>query len=376
MRIACLATSSVPSRTANSIQVMKVCHALASLGHRVRLLVPGRDPGRDWADIARHYGLCTPFEVRWVGRFRGLRNYDFCVRAVHLARRWGADLFYVWPYPAAALAARMRYATVLEVHDCPRGRLGPIWMRAFLRAGGARRLLVTTETLRAWLEGAYGVSLQSPFAIVAPNGVELERYEGLPPPAGARARLGMSQGFTACYTGHLYAGRGIGLILELARRNPGIHFLVAGGEPTAVGAWRRQLIQGEVGNVQLLGFVPNEQLPLIQAAGDVLLMPHERQVLDSGGGDIAELTSPMKMFEYLASGRPILASDLPILREVLNEGNAVLLPPEDVEAWNAALVGLVKDDQRRAALGEHARRDARRYTWTERARKALEALGV
>jgi glycosyltransferase involved in cell wall biosynthesis len=84
----------------------------------------------------------------------------------------------------------------------------------------------------------------------------------------------------------------------------------------------------------------------------------------------------MKVFEYLAAGRPILSSDLPVLREVLTESNAVLLPPEDVEAWDRALQALVADSSRRAALGAQARRDAERFTTLERARKALEGLEV
>ncbi len=123
-----------------------------------------------------------------------------------------------------------------------------------------------------------------------------------------------------------------------------------------------------------MGFVPNSQLPLIQAACDVLMMPHERRVSASGGGDIARFTSPMKMFEYLASGRAIIASDLPVLREVLNENNAVLIAPEDIDAWNGTLRVLEIHENRRHALGDQARIDAAKYTWVERARRALEDL--
>jgi glycosyltransferase involved in cell wall biosynthesis len=96
--------------------------------------------------------------------------------------------------------------------------------------------------------------------------------------------------------------------------------------------------------------------------------------MDSGGGDIAEWASPMKVFEYLASGRAILASDLPVLREVLSEDNSVLAPPEDAAAWNQALRSLAVDSRRREALGVRARADAARRSWEERARRALAGL--
>jgi glycosyltransferase involved in cell wall biosynthesis len=184
----------------------------------------------------------------------------------------------------------------------------------------------------------------------------------------------MEQAFTAGYTGHLYPGRGIDLLVELARRNPKMRFIWAGGEAVAIRLWNKRLSNAGVNNVRLMGFVPNTQLPLIQAACDVLMMPHERRVSASGGGDIARFTSPMKMFEYLATGRAILASDLPVLREVLNKDNAVLIAPEDIDAWNGALRVLEVNEDKRRALGNQARKDAEKYTWVERARRTLEGI--
>ena len=71
MKIACVSTSQVPSSTANSIQLMKVCHALATCsatashpGHQLCLWVPGQ-AATPWEKLADHYGLAQPFEMRW-----------------------------------------------------------------------------------------------------------------------------------------------------------------------------------------------------------------------------------------------------------------------------------------------------------------------
>jgi glycosyltransferase involved in cell wall biosynthesis len=375
MRIACIATSRVPSRTANSIQVMKVCHALAGLGHTVRLWLPGDGPSASWEDLAKHYGVRARFDITWLSARRGLHHYEFSLNAFRRGRAWEAELFYVWPYPAAAIAAQVGRPTVLEIHDRPRGVLGPSWVRLFLRGKGARRLLVTTEALLHWLRARYRLPAAEPFALVAPNGVDPEPYESLPSPREARAALAIPEIFTAVYTGHLYAGRGVDLILVLAKRNPSMQFLVAGGEPEPVREWQSKAASADLANVRFLGFIPNEDLPVVQAAGEVLLLPHARRVLDSGGGDIASWTSPMKVFEYLASGRAILASDLPVLREVLNEENAWLVPPEDAASWSSALRGLAADPRRREALAARAKADSLRHTWEARARRALAGLG-
>jgi len=376
LRIACIAAAKVPSRTANSIEVMKVCHALRELGHVVRLWAPGRGVGPAWASLQEHYGLRQSFDVRWIPGASFLRRYDFSVLALAHARRWQADLYYVWPLQAAALAAQLGLPTVLEVHDRPTGRMGPALLRAFLRGRGARRMVVTTQALRAWLAAEYGAPFEAPFVIHGPNGVELERYRDLPKPDEARRMLGLPDRFTAGYTGHLYAGRGAELMAELARRNPQIQFLWAGGEPAAVEAWKSRLSAARIDNVTLLGFVPNERLPLVQAASDVLLMPYERRIAVSGGGDTSAFASPMKAFEYLAAGRAILSSDLPVIREVLNAANAVLLPAEDAAAWDVALKEVAADPAGRESLGAQARRDALQYTWEQRARRTLEGLEV
>ena len=374
MRIALISASKVPSRTANSIEVMKVCQAFIDLGHEIHLWLPGPEPKMIWSELKEFYGIRDSFPISWLTSFRVLRRYDFSLRAVLKAGAWDPSLCYVWPLQAAAIASSLGLPTALEVHDRPQGRLGPILFRRFLEGRGAIRALPITEAMREWLSDAYQVDLQPPFALVAPMGVDLEQYHNLPDPENAREKLGLAKGFTAGYAGHLYAGRGIDMLEDLAYRNPDVHYLWVGGEPEAVEVWRSRLQQAGLQNVQLLGFVPNERLPLVQAACDVLLMPYERKISVSGGGDTAQFASPMKQFEYLASGRAILASDLPVFREILNEGNAVLLPPEDVAAWDQALKQLIADDSRRNTLAEIARKDAAQYDWRERARRLLEGL--
>jgi len=374
MRIACISASQVPSRAANSIQVMKVCQALIDLGHEISLWVPGNTPEEDWDTLLAHYGLRDTFPIHWLTAPLRLRRYDFALRAVQQAHYWEAELFYVWPYQVAALASNLGRPTVLEMHDRPMGRLGPTLFRAFLKGSGALRILPTTRVLAGMLEEQFQTTFPPGFVSISPNGVDLSRYADFPSAQKLRAELGLRESLTVGYTGHLYAGRGMEMVVALAGRNPDVEFLVAGGEPNDVDRWQAVIAAENIRNVFLLGFVPNQRLPGIQGACDILIMPHARQVRDSSGTDIAAVTNPMKSFEYLAAGRAIMASDLPILHEVLHDGNAVFLPPEDVDNWDAALKALLKDPERREALGRRAKEDARQYTWLERERRALEDL--
>lgn len=374
MRIALFSTARVPSRTANSIQVLKVCQAFQDLGHMVRLWLPGTEPRVDWAELAAWYGVRGPVEIKWCSAARPLRRYDYALRAVAQAERWGADVYYAWPLQVAALTSQRGLTTALEVHDRPQGHLGPLLMRLFLRGRGAKRLLPITEAMRARLEEDYRIPARPGLVEIAPMGVDLERYRDLPDPGRARRDLGWPEAFTVGYTGHLYSGRGIDLILQLASLKPQVRFVLAGGEPPDVQRWADEAQRLGLRNVAFLGFVDNARLPGIQAACNVLAMPYEQKIAVSGGGDTAAVASPMKVFEYLASGRPMMASDLPVFREVLTDRNAVLLPPGDVAAWEAALSELQTSAARRQALGDQARSDAARYSWVERARRSLEGL--
>lgn len=379
MKIALIAPTYLPARRANTIQVMKMAQAFVGLGHNVRVYSPGFSPRKvAWGELAQQYGLEHPFEVEWLAARARLRRYDYAIRSVREARRWGTHIIYTRLPQAAAFASLIGVNTVYEVHDFPPGRMSTLLLRLFLRGRGKRRLVVITQALRNDLAAELGKPSSPPFTLVAPDGVDVERFADLPDPQVARnslsSRHGWQLGFTAGYTGHFYPGRGVRLMLELANRLPAVTFLLVGGEAKDVERLRAEVESRRLENVILTGFIPNADLPGYQAACDLLLMPYQNQVEASSGGDIGRYLSPMKMFEYLACGRAILASNLPVLREVLNPSNAVLLPPDDIEAWIGAMQSLQIDPGQRVALGTQAREDAAQYTWQVRAARILDGL--
>jgi glycosyltransferase involved in cell wall biosynthesis len=375
MKIALVAPTHLPARRANTLQVMKMAQAFTCLGHSVQVCVPGRPPAPvTWEEMAHLYGLRQRFPVTWLPALPALRRYDYGLRAVGWARGWRSDLLYTRLPQAAAIASVLGMASILESHDFPPAGIGVWLFRGFLKGRGARRLVAITHSLANDLRGKLGAP-EAPFTVVAPDGVDLERYAGLPDAPEARGELGMAPGgFTAGYTGHLYAGRGVELILELAKRLPQVSFLLAGGEPGEVQRVEETVRSAGLENVMLVGFQPNAVLPRYHAACDLFLMPYQRRVAASSGGDIARYLSPMKLFEYMACGRPILCSDLPVLREVLTPEKAILLPPDDVEAWVAAIQALQADSGRRAMIGEALRQEASRYTWEGRAENILKEV--
>ncbi|MFN3491929.1 MAG: glycosyltransferase, partial [Anaerolineales bacterium] len=128
----------------------------------------------------------------------------------------------------------------------------------------------------------------------------------------------------------------------------------------------------------MTGFVKHDVIHLYQAASDILLMPYSSSISASSGQDIAEVINPMKMFEYMASGRAIVSADLPSIREVLNEGNCVFVETGNWELvignWKAEIEKLLADESLRVKLGSQARKDVESFSWVKREEKILERL--
>jgi glycosyltransferase involved in cell wall biosynthesis len=253
-------------------------------------------------------------------------------------------------------------------------------------------LAVITHALQRALEGQFR-GLSEVDTVIAPNGVDLERFINLPEPAAARAQLSLPPATTVVCTGHLYAGRGGDLFLSLAACFPSASFVWVGGRPEDVAAFQAKARRykppagtetstspshtsqsSSLTNITFTGFVPNQRLPLYQAAADILLMPYARQITGSSGGNSSDICSPMKLFEYLAAGRAILSADLPVLHEILTRENAQFAPPEDEIAWASALSRLLSDSALRQQLAAQAHRDVQQYSWRTREQHCLEGL--
>jgi glycosyltransferase involved in cell wall biosynthesis len=371
MKLACISASRIPSTTANSMQVMKACQAISQLGHEVYLFLPGQRPDNN-IDLTPYYGLKTQFPIEWLPSRSGLHRYDFVFHAVWKARSLKVDTTYVWLLQAGVFSLLAHLPVILELHGPPEGKFGPLLFKLFQRIPGIKRLLPITHALANQIQARFDFNVSDAMlARISPNGVDLERYSDLPEPSVARQILGLPPLLTAGYTGHLYPGRGMNLLMELAMRFPQISFLWVGGQPADVNKWRENLITNNIKNVTITGFIQNSQLPLYQAAADILLMPYEKVITGSSGGNSTSYASPMKMFEYMAARRTIISSDLPVIQEVLNSTNAWLCPPDDIDSWSQAIGSLITDTEKRLVLAEQAWQDVQQYTWIERARNAL-----
>jgi glycosyltransferase involved in cell wall biosynthesis len=367
MRIHHLSAATVPSDTANSIQVMRMSAALAALGHEVTLFCRPGEPATNPYD---YYAVPRSFTIvpqRWpAARMVGSACYAHRVLRAVRARE-APDLFYGRHLPSILLARRLGVPRVAEVHEPPATVLHRAVERALLRSPALDRLVTNTEALRAEYLRLYPF-LDPARVVAAPNGAE--PCLGVPAALPIHGRTGAPR---VGYVGHLYPGKGLELIVRLAREMPQVDFHVFGGTAHDAEHWRGA---GPPSNLLLHAHLRPCEVPQALAAFPIALAPYQYRVAVSGGnGDAARWMSPLKLFEYMAQGKAIVASDLPVLREVLRDGiTSILCRPDDAPAWCAAIQRLVDDPALARALGERARSAVlERYTWTHRAYLVLGA---
>ena len=373
MNITLISTSTIPSQKANSIQVMMACQGLAELGHNLKLLVPGGEiPPFD--SLRSSYGLhCEPFNIEAIPCNPRLKRLDFAIRTVRRAKQNRADLVYTWTIQAAVFASLAGFPVVYEMHDLPSGRFGKRWFGAFVQCKKPKRVVFITKALMERVLQQFP-ALSTSDCVIAPNGFSVQDYQDLPDVASAKRAMGFDAGLLASCSGHLYRGRGVELFLALAEAMPEISFCWFGGDPSEVERRTAEVAARGLENVRFTGFIEKSKLPLAQAASDILLMPYGREIAGSSGGNSAAICSPMKLFEYLAAGRPIISSDLPVFHEVLDESSAIFCEPDKLEDWVAALRRLQNDPQTAAEFSAAARERSAGFSWVERQRKIMKGM--
>jgi glycosyltransferase involved in cell wall biosynthesis len=381
-RIWYVADARLPAKAANTVQIVKMSAAFGSCGTDTTLWARALETD-DPRALGEYYGAPATFRAsrmpRWLpGQSRRDRwSVPFSLSALLHARRRRADfdLLYTRVPLLTLLAARSGLPVALEAHrllpeDGPVSR----WLEHALRrqsVGPAfRGLIAISAVLGAWYQDR---GFAPGKCLVAHDGVDLERFDPPQDRARARAHVGWPDDRPIVgYCGHLYRGRGTEELLACAARLPHLRFMFVGGVDPELGAYRQAAERSRLDNVRFTGFVPNSQLAPYLFAADVLAMPYTRQTAS------AQYMSPMKMFEYMAAGRPIVASRFPSVGEVLQDRvNAILVEPEDVKELAAALDDATGAGAGAAALlGQRARRDVQACTWVRRAERILAFLGT
>lgn len=376
MEILYLSNSRLPSRAANSIHTMRMAQALAQLGHSVTLVARRGDDSTQ--AVEDFYGVTAPFQIELLAvpdnRSASVVYSAKAARLLKSARR--TDLVLGRSAQGVLAALWLGFPCVYEVHAPPES-----WARRWLevqilRSPRLLRLVLITDALRSeyfrlfpWLERGEVSWLVAHDACDPPSGF-------VPSTLAQRNWPGRPNAPQIGYVGHLYQGKGVEVVVQLAERMPEVDFHLVGGTESDIAGWKQRT---QLANIIFHGFVSPAEIFRFHARLDILLLPAQRRVAVHGGsGDISRWMSPLKLFEYMATGKPIIASALPVLQEILRDGdNCLLAAPDEIDAWVIAVQRLLADHALAARLGATAHMEWQAmYTWQRRAERIVAGLLV
>lgn len=349
----------MPTEKAHGIQIMKTCEAFALLGHDVELVVTNRKTDIP-EDPFSYYGLKTRFPIHRLpvldttmyGRMGFLiESVTFACAVRYYLRNKTYDVLYSRDENILAL---QRNQFVWESHT---GAWNSV-ARSVVRH--AKKIIVISQGLKDFYikKGVPAGNL-----VVAHDGIDFDQFAYPQPKEQARTRLGLPQDKrVAMYVGRLDGWKGTDTLLEASKLLPSHTVLaVIGGEPAQI-----VLLSHRYPGVRFLGFRPYRELSDNMVAADVLVLPN------TGKDEISvKFTSPLKLFAYMISGIPIVASDLPSIREVVDEHSAILVSPDNAETLASGIVRALEENGTRAV---RASARVKEYSWNHRAEHIVIAL--
>lgn len=384
MRITYVTHTRFPVQKAHGKQIAEVCSALARLGHRVTLVCPNvsnaiRVDAFTYFDIPKNFQIeklkHTDATLQWwvpgILHFAvNMRRYRRALRRYLKTHR--SDLLYTRLPSLVPVLAATGQPVYLELHTLPKRGT-----KKFAKiCGRSTRLICLTDLMRRALISR-GVDARK--VIVEPDGVDLSRFKKLP---GLREAKKKAKNFhddrpVIGYVGGLYTRqnieKGVSVLIESLsilkhQKKMAVHGLIAGGSPREIEELKSLAKQrGIVQDVLFHGHVPSMQVPLHLCACDVLVYPAPA----SNHPYFQRDTSPLKLFEYLAAGRPIVCADLPPLREVVDESVVTFFMPGDAVSlahWTLHVLQHPAEAQKKAERGLSL---VKRFDWTKRMERIL-----
>jgi glycosyltransferase involved in cell wall biosynthesis len=393
-RILYLANIRLPTEKAHGLQIMQNCEAFTQAGAEVRLWIARRwnTPAMNAIpDVWAHYGVARSFALRripcidllplvpnrsdWLSHLCFyMQQFSYTLVLLFYALFTVADVYYSRdPFTLLALSfLKPRRRLAYEAHQRANGIAGQVLQHWVVRRVGT--VIAITEPLARELQALSS----NPRFLVAHDGIQAERFRHLPTQAAARESLSWPRdAFIVGYMGRLHTmtqDKGVGLLIEALRQVEGASLALVGGPDEIAASLRAHWISLGLPEERFLyaGQVTPPDIPRHLSAFDVCVMPHPFTP------HFAYYSSPLKLFEYMASGRAVIASDLPSWADVLQEGeNALLVPAGQVDALAAAIGRLQADPRLRERLAAAAAdRVWSDYTWSARARRILEVLSA
>jgi glycosyltransferase involved in cell wall biosynthesis len=372
----------MPTEKAHGYQIVKMCEEFANAGHEVELIVSERSNAIA-QNIFDFYGLKGNF------KFKSVRSVDF-LQYDKILGNFG--LYLQWlSFLVKAFFIKIDKHTLIYTRDqgvvwifCLRGYKvcyeGHGWftkktkLNLFLLKKANFFVFTNNFIKNEFVKKGFTESK----ILVSPNGVDLNTFDIQITKSEARSKLNLEKIIEnkkiLLYTGSFKTmdfEKGISDILKAIKKldDKNILFLAVGGNEEAIDYYKKIAKDFGVDNQSMFfGRQSQSRLSLFQKAADVLLMPFPKIA------HYEYFMVPLKMFEYMAAKRPIIASDLPSIREILNNRNCLFCLPGDSEDLAKKIKQLFNDTVLGEKLAEQAYQDVSQYAWDKRAQRIINFI--
>jgi glycosyltransferase involved in cell wall biosynthesis len=369
MKIYYIVNARIPTEKAHGWQISKMCFELANLGHELELVVPTRNSSAK--DVFEYYNLNNNFKINYLYTPNFLK-YErilsnkaiyllalfFLFRLMFFKVEKDAIVYTRNPEIAWLLSLRGR-RTFFDAHTWPNSKT-EVFKKMLKKVSGI--VCNSTGTADAFKKNGFENTL------VAPNAVDLDKFNITDSKSEIRKKLNLpTDKKIIMYVGHLYEWKGINVVMQTAgelKDNLDYLFVLVGGTDNDINKYNNIINKEGLKNIVLAGHKPQAEMPSYMKTADILLLPNVPVTKES-----EKYTSPIKMFEYMASKRLIFASDLPSLREVLNEDNSVLFKAGDARELALKVDKVLKNPNMYQDMVDQAFLDVQEYTWEKRAKK-------
>jgi glycosyltransferase involved in cell wall biosynthesis len=365
-----IANIRIPTEKAHGIQIMKTCEAFARAGAQVSLIVSWRnnkikDNPFDYYQVEKLFSIKKIFSIDtvFIGRIGfWIQSFSFSlsvlVQAIYNSIKGESIVYYSRDELPLLFLMLIGKKTVWETH---RGQIN--LLTKYVASHTSLIVAISNglkDLYRLWSKKEI---------LVAPDGVDIEMFNIDGDKDDIKAKLGLPiDKKIVLYTGHLYDWKGANTLAEAeSLLDTDILVVFVGGTDTDIKTFKNKY--DSANNIKILGRKLHSEIPMYLKAADILIIPN------SAKEDISRLyTSPMKLFEYMASGTPIVASDLPSLREILNERNACFFEADNPKSLAISINDLLIDEAKQKQISVQSGRDIINYSWDTRAKNILSSI--
>ena len=358
MKIIYIAETSITNKSAYTHHVMKMCDAFSQLNHDLILLIPNFEKKIHFNKIRKNFLLNgrKGFKIKTIQN-RKLTNFVlraiFAFKVSKFIKKNKPNIILTRSFISSIFLTLFKIKHILEIHS----ELQSITKFLMINLNYINSKYILKKILISKsLNKIYKFKAKD--ILILHDGVDIKNFKYSKETKEIK---------TATYVGSFYKGRGIDIILELAKKFKKIKFNLYGE--------KNKFNKVKLKNVKFLGYINYNEVPKVLSDSDVLLMPYSKKVyVRADNINTANYCSPLKMFDYLAAGKIIMSSKLDGICEVLkHKNNSIIVNKYDPKSWIKYMEDIIKKKYNLSSIRKHSLKTATKFTWYSRAQKITKS---